>query len=323
MKTAFTGEEAAQAMRDLLGPLSHWTPIAEGEVSQAFAFRANGRDLVVRIAPRRIGFDKDAWAARALAGTAVPVPEVLHVGPIADAYCCVSERLGGVHLTGSDEAHQRRCAPAVRAVIDAIAAVDLGAAEGSGSVDPATGNGLHGDWTGQLRSLLPADWDYLEDPADREMAEELTATALGIAAQLPVARQLVHGDLNPGNFTVEGDAVAGVFDWEAVMIGDPMWELARYVLWAPVMPSTRIQADYDLDRLVAQGFGGAGADDGIEQRLRALVIVNGLWALDIYRGMANAPAVQLMLNRLPSFRGEPLPIDTGREDYWMRLGRRR
>ncbi|RRR98234.1 phosphotransferase family protein [Glycomyces terrestris] len=315
MKTTLSEEQAAQAMRGLLGPVDDWTRLAEGEVSQAFAFRADGRDLVLRIAPRREGFDKDAWAAAKLAGTGVPVPEVLHVGPVAEgAYCCVSERLGGVHLTGSDAAHQRRCAPAVRAVIEAIAAVDLQGTRGYGSVDPATGNGTQEDWTGQLRALLPADWDYLEDRADREMAEELTATALDIAASLPVERRLVHGDLNPGNFTVEGDRIAGVFDWETVMIGDPMWELARYVLWAPVMPGTRIQADHDLDRL-------AGA--GVEQRLRALVIVNGLWALDIYRGMANAPAVQLVLNRLPFFRDEPLPVDTGREDYWMRLGRRR
>ncbi|GAA1692240.1 hypothetical protein GCM10009830_45030 [Glycomyces endophyticus] len=302
-------------MRGLLGSVHDWTPLAEGEVSQAFAFRSDGRDLVLRIAPRRVGFDKDAWAARALAGTKVPVPEVLHVGPIGEgAYCCVSERLGGVHLTTSDEAHQRRCAPAVRAVVEDIAATDLGDSAGWGSVDPATGDGAAPDWTAQLRSLLPENWDYLEDRADREMAEELTATALGITASIPLERRLIHGDLNPGNYTVEGDAIAGVFDWEAVMIGDPLWELARYVLWAPVMPSTRIQADHELDLLAGRG---------IEQRLRALVIVNGLWSIDIYRGMANAPAVQLMLNRLPFFREEPRPLDTGREDYWLRLGRRR
>jgi hygromycin-B 4-O-kinase len=316
MKTAFTGEEAAQAMRELLGPVTDWEHLTEGEVSQAFAFRADGRDLVVRIAPRREGFDKDAWAARRMRDTPVPVPEVLHVGALGeDVFCCVSERIGGTHLTDADEARQRRMAPVVRALIEDIAAVDLSGSEGFGSFDPVTERGVVSTWAAQLRALLPGDWDALGHPADVAMAEELTATGLGIAEGLPEVRQLIHGDLGPDNFVVEGDRIAGVFDWEAAMFGDPMWELARYVLWAPVMPSTRIQADHDLDLIAGE--------PGVEERLRCLVIVNGLWALDFYRRASQAPAMELMLNRLHGFRGEPLPIDTGRQDYWMHLGRRR
>ncbi len=315
VKTALSGEEAAQAMRDLLGPIGDWTPLTEGEVSQAFGFRAGGRDLVLRIAPRRDGFDRDAWIADRLRGTPVPVPEVLHVGPVGEgAYACVSARVGGVHLTGADAAHQHRMAPVVRALIEDIAAVDLAGTEGYGSIDPATGNGAAPTWAAQLRALLPADWNALGSFDDIAMTEELTATALGIADGLPEVRRLVHGDLGPDNFTVEGDRIAGVFDWEAAMYGDPMWELARYVLWAPVMPSTRVQADHDLDLL---------AGEPVEDRLRCLVIVNGLWALDFYRQSSQAGPMEYMLNRLNGFRGEPLPVDTGREDYWMRIGRRR
>jgi hygromycin-B 4-O-kinase len=316
VKTAIAPEEAAQAMRGLLGRISHWTPLAEGEVSQAFAFRADDRDLVVRIAPRREGFDKDAWAARRLRDTPVPVPEVIHIGPIGEgAYCCVSERVGGAHLTESDAAHQQRMAPVVRALIEDIAAVDLTGSTGFGSFDPATERGLAPTWAAQLRALLPADWDALGHPGDVAMAEELTASAMGVAEGLPEVRKLIHGDLGPDNFTVEGDRIAGVFDWEAVMFGDPLWELARYVLWAPVMPSTRIQADHDLD-LVA-------GEPGIEERLRCLVVVNGLWALDFYRKTAQAGPMEFMLNRLNTFRAEPLPVGTGRQDYWMHIGRRR
>jgi hygromycin-B 4-O-kinase len=308
VKTTLTGDEVAQAMRERHGRISDWERLAEGEVSQAFAFRADGRDLVVRVGPRRAGFDKDAWAARRMTETGAPVPEVLEVGELGDGvYCCVSERMGGVHLETLDEARRRRLAPAVRAVIDAVAAVDLSGSEGFGSFDPETEDGPHPDWAGHLRALLPQDWNGLERAADTALAEELTVIAMGTTA--PVARQLVHGDLNPRNFTVAGDRIVGVFDWEAAVIGEPTWEVARYLLWAPVLPSTRTQADYDLDRLAAE--------PEIAERLRSLVIVNGLWALDFYRRQARTDAMELMLNRVHGFREDPPGLhDAG---YWMRL----
>ncbi|MCC3765055.1 phosphotransferase [Glycomyces sp. TRM65418] len=311
MKTALTDEEVAEAMRARLGPVSRWERLPGGEMSQAFAFRADGRDLVVRVGPRREGFDKDAWAARRFRDTAVPVPEVLEVGGLgAGVYCCVSERLGGVHLTGCDEAEQRRTAPAVRAVADAIAEVDLSGSTGFGSFDPETEQGPHPTWAAHLRSLLPDPWD-LDDPADTALTEDLASIADDIALSLPEVRRLVHGDLNAGNFTVADGAVVGVFDWEAAVIGDPLWEAARNLLWAPVMPIARIQAEYDLDRL--------SAEPNLSERLRCLVIVNGLWAVEFYRQAAHTPAMELMLNRLHGFRDDPLPLDTGRDAYWMRL----
>ncbi|GAA2271953.1 hypothetical protein GCM10009853_027090 [Glycomyces scopariae] len=326
MKTAYTGEEAAQAMRGLLGPVTDLTPLAGGEVSQAFAFRADGRDLILRLAPRRDGFDRDAWAAARLRGTPVPVPEVVHVGPVGEdsaddsterhsTFACVSERVAGEHLTGADPEVQRRMAPVVRALVEDIAAVDLDGTAGFGSFDPATGRAPHGTWAAQLRALLPESWDGLGHPEDAAMAAELAGTAHGIAAGLPEVRRLIHGDLGPDNFLVRDDRIAGVFDWEAAMFGDPLWELARYVLWAPAMPSTRVQADHDLDLL---------ADEpGIEERLRCLVIVNGLWALEFYRASGQAGPMEFMLNRLNGFRAPALPVGTGRQDYWMRIGRRR
>lgn len=310
MKTTLTGDEIAQAMRERHGRIDDWTPLAEGEMSQAFAFGADGRDLVVRVGPRREGFDKDAWAARRMPENDVPVPEVLEVGELdGGVYCCVSERMGGVHLETYGEA--RELAPAVRAVIDAIASVDLRGSAGFGSFDPETGHGPHATWAAHLRALLPDTWDALDDAADTALAEELTAIAVETAAGTPAARQLVHGDLNPRNFTVEGDRVVGVFDWEAAVIGDPVWEVARYLLWAPMLPNMRMQADYDLDRLAGE--------PGIAERLRSLVIVNGLWALDFYRGQGRTDAMELMLNRVHGFREDPPDLVEGRDGYWMRL----
>lgn len=312
VKTMLTDDEVAQAMRERHGAISHWKRLTGGEMSQAFAFRSEGRDLVVRVGTRRAGFDKDAWAAASLKETAVPVPTVLEIDELGDGiYCCVSERMGGVRFDDCDQARQRRTAPAVRSVIEAIAGVDLSESAGFGSFDPQTGNGPHAEWAGHLRELIPEDWSVLGNAADAALAEELSTIALGIADSIPAIRRLVHGDLNPHNFTVDDDRVVGVFDWEAAVIGDPLWDTARHLLWAPVWPSARVLAEHEFD--------GRDAEPGIAERLRYLVIINGLWALEFYRRREQVPAMELVLNRLHGFRDDPPSPGTGREEYWMRL----
>lgn len=312
MRTALTDEEAAEAMRERLGAIGDWESLTDGEMSQAFAFRADGRRLVLRVGPRRAGFDKDAWAARRVRSAAVPVPEVLEVGKLGEGiHFCVSERMGGGRFEDRDEAGQRDLAPAVGKLIDAVAAVEISGSEGFGSFDTETERGPHADWAGHLRELLPEDWDGLEEPADAALAEELASIALGIADTLPAVRRLVHGDLNPRNLTVDDGGIAGVFDWEAAVIGDPLWDVAGHLLWAPVWPSARVLAEHGIDR--------SAEEPGAAERLRCLVVVNGLRALEFYRRQGHAPAMELMLNRLHGFREDPPPLEDGREDYWMRL----
>jgi hygromycin-B 4-O-kinase len=312
MRTALTDEEVAAAMRARFGAVDDWQSLTDGEMSQAFAFRGDGRDLVVRVGPRREGFEKDAWAARRVRSAGVPVPEVLEVGELGEGvYCCVSERMGGSRFEDCEEARQRELASAVHDLVDAVAAVDMSGSEGFGSFDTETEHGPHATWAGHLRELLPEDWSGLGDAADAALAEELTATALEIAETLPPVRRLVHGDLNPRNFTVGERGIVGVFDWEAAVIGDPLWEVARHLLWAPVWEGARILTECAFDRLAGE--------PGVTERMRCLVVVNGLWALEFYRRQEQTPPMELMLNRVRGFREEPPPLDAGREGYWMRL----
>lgn len=309
MRTTLPGETVAQAMRDRFGPIDDWEELGGGEMSQAFAFKVEGRRLIARVGPRREGFDKDAWAARRMTDPAVPVPEVLEVAALdGETFVCVSERMGGTRFDLLEEAARRRTAPAVRAAIDAIASVEPSSTEGYGSFDPETEQASQPTWAAHLLSGMPPDWSGIEDHSDLALVEELTAIGIGIAESAPPVRRFFHGDLTPDNFNADGDRLTGIFDWEAVAIGDPLWDVARLVFWAPVLPSAAAPTFHALERLEAEAA----------ERLRSLVIVNGLWALGFYGADGRRPEMEMVLNRLHGFREEARPFDTGR-DYWMRL----
>ena len=59
------------------------------------------------------------------------------------------------------------------------------------------------------------------------MQERLTRWATSLA-ETPVTLAPLHGDFYLDNLLVTDDgAIAGLLDWEAARLGDPLWELAR------------------------------------------------------------------------------------------------
>ncbi len=67
----------------------------------------------------------------------------------------------------------------------------------------------------------------LADNVIADMQERLTRWAASLAAA-PVALAPLHGDFYLDNLLVTEDGdIAGLLDWEAARLGDPLWELAR------------------------------------------------------------------------------------------------
>jgi hygromycin-B 4-O-kinase len=57
------------------------------------------------------------------------------------------------------------------------------------------------------------------------------------APALPERRELVHGDLLAGNVLIDShDRVAGVIDWGNSLAGDPAFDPAWLMFWAPWHP---------------------------------------------------------------------------------------
>jgi len=164
-----------------------------------------------------------------LAGTAVPVPQMLHLCTDTEVLgqpFYVMERVEG-HVcredlpTGyADEPAQRRAIG--EGLVEVLASLH--------EVDPATvGLDGFGRPDGYLERQVRR-WGKQWEATRIEGHEELDALAKDLAAQVPVTQRntIVHGDYRLDNTILhpaEPGRIAAVLDWEMSTLGDPLADL--------------------------------------------------------------------------------------------------
>jgi hygromycin-B 4-O-kinase len=298
-KPMIDGDVVCERITEEIGPVGDWTAITEGENSQAYSAVADGRAVIVRVNLRREGFELDAWAANVLPEQGISVPEVLTVGAVGEAWCCVSTRLPGTRLCDLSESAVDDAAPAVAETLRRIGGTPLLGARGLGGIDPATGNGRNRSWAEAVAWGVPKSWPELSEPAERAFLESLSAATLADVEALPDFDRLVHGDYSADNLIVAEDGAIGVIDWECAMIGDPLWDLAYQLFWSrawPVMaPQARASATADLTPSELN-------------RLRCYMTVAGLRSASFYLAGTRGPELALMVDRLRAMPTEPASI---------------
>jgi len=251
-------EEVAAFLRERHGmQVTALVPLGGGFWSTAYAYRADGRELVARFSELREGFEMDR-AAVAFASAALPVPQVLEVGDAFGVAYAISERRHGRFL---EDVAPAQAAPARLALGRLLAAFRsapaqpaVGVSWYAAAVAPApdwhrwlvaglTDNPAHrvSGW----RAVLAADarLDRLFRACEQRVDELL--------AYCPERRDLVHGDLLNRNVLVADDlsAVTAVFSWKCSVLGDFLFDVAWCTFWSPWHPGV---AAMDLwDQLAA------------------------------------------------------------------------
>jgi aminoglycoside phosphotransferase (APT) family kinase protein len=247
----------------LCTPPVRLTRIGDGHSNLTYAVDDGKRIVVLRRPPpppiSRGSHDvlREARILRALAGTGVPVPEVLAVAAASDVMDVpfyVMEHLDGVIATtvlppGLDTPAQRSALAG--ALVDVLAA-------------------LHGvDWRACGLGDLGRPEGFVDRQLDRlplliaSPGGALPALFAGLRDDLrasrPVSGQasLIHGDFRLGNLMLARDAparIAGVLDWELAGIGDPLADLA-YVLATYAVPGEPRHALTEMSTVtLGQGF---------------------------------------------------------------------
>jgi aminoglycoside phosphotransferase (APT) family kinase protein len=166
------------------------------------------------------GMETEARLIGLARATGTPAPEVVHVCEPDDGLGrgYVMERLAGETiarriLRDPEYAEARpRLARQIGAAAAHIHQVDVAAAGDLRVSAPATS--LEASYAGYLGYGTPrpvVEWAF------RWLREHLPPA--------PPRQTVVHGDMRTGNIIVDRNGLAGVLDWEAVHIGDPMAEL--------------------------------------------------------------------------------------------------
>jgi hygromycin-B 4-O-kinase len=237
-----SADDVARLVRDRYGERAS-TPVllGAGEWSQAYSFRVDRRELVIRLGAHREDFAKDARMGDA--GFAdLHVPRVVEIGDTRWGYFAVSERARGEFLDALDGPQMRAVLPRLFALLDAIRGVDLAGTTGYGGWS-SDGRGSHSSWPAALLAINDdrpriGNWrDELERSSVGTESFTLGYAKLAeLVGGLPNHRQLIHGDLLNHNVLVAGNRITAVLDWGNAMYGDALFEAAWLVYWWPWHP---------------------------------------------------------------------------------------
>jgi len=214
----------------------------------------------------------------ALAGTAVPVPTMLHlctdaevlgqpfyVMELVEGHICRESLPAGY----ADEPEQRRAVG--EALVEVLASLH--------EVDPqAVGLEGFGRPEGYLERQVRR-WGKQWDATRIEGHEDLDVLATDLAAQLPATQRnaIVHGDYRLDNTILDADQpgrIAAVLDWEMSTLGDPLADLGVLLgYWS--------QADDSGPRRQGTVVPGATALPGFPSRSEVAEIYAARTGLDL------------------------------------------
>ncbi len=268
-----------------LGPITGLRPLGAGAWSRAYAFRCGDADLVVRFGALIEDFCKDRLAAQ-WASPVLPIPRIIELGEcdIADAgrFFAISERARGSFLEEMSPARVGRALPSLFETLDALREVEVAREAGFGLWD-AEGRGSSASWREALLSVADDPpgrrihgWRrrLAADPQLEDLYEQGVAALAALVPACPEIQHVVHSDLPNRNVLVAQDRITAVLDWGSALYGDPLYDIAWLIFWAPWHPGL---AAHDIraaayTHLAARGFDLAAFDE----RLRCYQLHIGL-----------------------------------------------
>jgi aminoglycoside phosphotransferase (APT) family kinase protein len=209
-------------------PIAALEPVGFGSSNQTwFVTLAGGRRWVVRIdtgdgptAGTELSLKREATMIRALGPHGVRVPGLIAVDDAGTTM--LMERAPGTHRLPKVDIAER--ATVVDDYIDTLAElhrVDVTSLSLPGYHLPTTPESHARNEVELWRRI------YEIRRRRRDPLLEFTFALLHLRAPTTVAKTVVcHGDVGPGNFTIDQGRVTALVDWEFTHIGDPMDDLA-------------------------------------------------------------------------------------------------
>jgi aminoglycoside phosphotransferase (APT) family kinase protein len=223
------------------GPLTA-RPVGDGHSNLTFLVSDGQRPVVVRLPPPpplppgAHDVLREATLIRALAGSAVPVPEVLataQAGQVIDAPFFVMTYVPGpVATTATPPA---LCSPGDRrqlgqALIDTLAALHSVDWRAAGLTDFGRPEGFNARHLRRMARLIT--------DANGQLPAEFAELADWLQVHVPPesGASIVHNDYRLGNVILAPEPparIAAVLDWELATIGDPLFDLGYFLASYP------------------------------------------------------------------------------------------
>lgn len=216
-----------------------------GEMSQAFSFNSNGKDLVIRINSKSYSFEKDRYAYEHFNSSKVLIPKIFSLGKFdKNLFYAISEMASGKTLDLFDKKTKEKLLPQLISIHDAIRNTKI------------EGNGKFGDWDSKgdaefdswkefivgKKDDVYKNWEklYKSTFLEREPVEKITKRINNLLEYLPEQRHLIHGDYGGNNMTGTKEKITGVLDWGESKYGDSIYDISWLEFYFEDIPYGKI-----------------------------------------------------------------------------------
>lgn len=219
------------------GPVESVKPLRGGYWSSAWSYRADSRDLVLRLGADDAGYRIDQRAG-SFGAVGVPVPKVHHIGTALGRAAAISDRRFGTFL---EEQPLDTADATGHALADLFAAMRRVRGHDRSEWYLPHGRASWHDWLlHQLERTDAVEVNWATACARHPSLDATFAAArskiLEAIERLPERRDLVHGDLLHQNVLVEDSRVTGVFSWKCSAFGDFLFDVAWCSVWSSWFP---------------------------------------------------------------------------------------
>ena len=213
---------------------------------------ADGRRCVVKVAMLHNAVRAETWACARSADAGCAAPAILGRGRLSTddrLSAFIMRRVAGGPIGAGH--------PALPAVGDSLRRVHDVRLPGFGWLAEAAWD-ARGDFALRHRSWLDFLQGIVGDTrclADRYVVAAPVAEAAAAALAAVEVGALCHGDLKAAHIFVEAGRLTGVIDWGDAVVGDPLWDLARFAQRADMGSVSLLLAGYDPARALVDALG--------------------------------------------------------------------
>ncbi len=211
-----------------------------GESSQAFSFKREEQELIIRINAGSKGFEKDKYVFENFNSPNIPVPKVFDIGKYDDKHhYAISEKASGKLLQNLSDEEYEAIFPELVNVLNAIHKNEIPNVQGFGCWSP-DGSMEAKTWkeyifavnkyaVGEINKTNLFETSFLEKDVWNKYYKQMESLTQYCFEE----KYLIHGDYGSDNVTAEKSNVTGVFDWESSKYGDFLYDIAWLNFWGP------------------------------------------------------------------------------------------
>src|SRR5499427_5597382 len=197
-----------------------------------YAVDADGWRFVVKASRLHDALRAEAWACARGADAGCAAPAILGLGRLGtddSMSAFIMRRVGGGPIVAGHPAF-----PEVGSGLRRLHDVRL---PGFGWLAEASRDErgdfslLHNSWLSFLKGICSDTRSLADSYVVAALVAEAAAAALDAHAAALAAVEvgsLCHGDLKAAHILVDADRLAGVIDWGDAVVGDPLWDIARF-----------------------------------------------------------------------------------------------